>query len=138
MNLKGNAPRVPCVWVEDYPAEGGVTTRSRGRPRRDIRPRSPHGSGGALNPTQPALIQAAIERMGEGAEIVIATDNDPDGRKLADAIEALARETGRGDLRLIQDLPPREGQDWNDVLRQRGESPPAGATLDQAGFVHGK
>jgi hypothetical protein len=50
-----------------------------------------HGSGGALNPTQPALIQAAIERMGEGAEIIIATDNDPDGRKLADAIGALAR-----------------------------------------------
>jgi len=89
--------------------------------------------GGALNPTQPALIRAAIERMGEGAEIVIATDNDPDGRKLADAIEALARETGRGDLRVSRDLPPQEGQDWNDVLRQRGESPPAGGSLNQTG-----
>jgi len=94
--------------------------------------------GGALNPTQPALIRAAIERMGEGAEIIVATDNDPDGRKLAGTLETLVRDTGRGDLRLVRDLPPREGQDWNDVLRQWGESPLAGASLNRAGLAHDK
>jgi len=71
--------------------------------------------------------------MGEGAEIIVATDNDPDGRKLAGTLETLVRDTGRGDLRVARDLPPREGQDWNDVLRQRDESPSAGASIDQAG-----
>jgi hypothetical protein len=31
-------------------------------------------TGGAMNPNQPALIRAAIEKLGQGARIVIATD----------------------------------------------------------------
>jgi hypothetical protein len=52
----------------------------------------------AMNLSQPALLRAAIERMGQGARLVMATDNDPGGR-------ALARESGREDLRLVRDLP---------------------------------
>jgi hypothetical protein len=76
-------------------------------------------TGGAMNPNQPALIRAAIEKMGQGSRIVIATDNDDGGRALAEQIEALARESGRGDLAVIRHLPEDEGQDWNDVLRGR-------------------
>jgi hypothetical protein len=74
-------------------------------------------TGGTMNPNQPALLQAAIAKLGQGARLIIATDNDPGGRSLADQIAALARETGREDLVLIRDLPAGEGEDWNDVLR---------------------
>jgi hypothetical protein len=74
-------------------------------------------TGGTMNPNQPALLRAAIEKMGQGARLVIATGNDPGGRALADQIEALARETGREDLCLVRDLPAGEGTHWNDLLR---------------------
>lgn len=82
-------------------------------------------TGGALNPTQPALIRAAIAKMGPGSRILIATDNDPAGRELADKIEALTEETGRADLTIIRALPDGPGQDWNDVLQARGVPPSA-------------
>jgi len=66
--------------------------------------------GGKMNPSQPALIRAAIERMPEGARIVAATDNDPDGRKLSGgAIEALVRDSGRYDLVFQAHWPEEEG-----------------------------
>lgn len=81
-------------------------------------------TGGAMNPNQPALIAAAIAKMGQGARLVIATDNDDGGRALAEQIEALARESDRPDLSIFRDLPEGEGQDWNDVLRAgRGVGP---------------
>jgi predicted nuclease with TOPRIM domain len=45
--------------------------------------------------------------MGQGARLIIATDNDPGGRSLADQIEALGRE----DLHLVRDLGAGEGSD---------------------------
>lgn len=73
--------------------------------------------GGAMNPNQPALISRAIEKMGQGASIILALDNDPAGRDLAVRIEALAHATNRDDLIVRTHLPGGEGQDWNDVLR---------------------
>jgi hypothetical protein len=74
-------------------------------------------TGGAMNPNQPALIRSAIEKMGQGASVVIATDNDAGGRVLAEQIETIAREAGRADLQIVQDLPEGEGNDWNDCLK---------------------
>jgi hypothetical protein len=74
-------------------------------------------TGGAMNPNQPALIRSAIEKMGPGASIVVATDNDPGGRELAAQLAAIVDETGRTDLRLVLDLPEGEGNDWNDRLK---------------------
>jgi hypothetical protein len=73
--------------------------------------------GGAMNPNQPALIQSAIQRLGEGARLILATDNDEDGRKLAETIAAFAGETGRQDIQVVFDLPEGEGNDWNAVLQ---------------------
>jgi DNA primase len=64
------------------------------------------------------LIRGAIEKMGQGAGIVIATDNDEGGRALAEQIAAIAAETGRKDLKIVRDLPEGEGSDWNDRLRE--------------------
>jgi hypothetical protein len=80
-----------------------------------------------MNQNQPALIRVAIEKMGQGARLVIATENDAGGRALADQIEALARETGRKDLHLVRDLPAGERTHWNDVLR--ASSPAAAEPL---------
>jgi hypothetical protein len=77
--------------------------------------------GGAMNPSQPALIRAAIERLASGAKVLIATDNDADGADFAAIIEGLVVETGRGDL-AVERAAPADAKDWNDVLRQRGGS----------------
>lgn len=74
-------------------------------------------TGGAMNPNQPALIRSAIARMGQGAAIVIATDNDEAGREISEQIQAIAKETEREDLQIVQDLPEGEGEDWNDCLK---------------------
>lgn len=73
--------------------------------------------GGAMNSHQPALIQSAIEKLGEGARLILATDNDEGGRELAAAMAALVGETGRQDIHGVRDLPQREGDDWNAVLQ---------------------
>ena len=77
---------------------------------------------GAMNPGQPDLLRGAAARMGQGAAILIATDNDPDGRKLADQIAAAIQQAGRSDLRIVRALPQGEGEDWNDRLRDATRS----------------
>ena len=71
--------------------------------------------GGALNPFQPALIWAAIERLAPGAAVRIATDNDADGAGFAAIIEGLVAARGRGDLAVEQAVPV-DAKDWNDAL----------------------
>lgn len=85
--------------------------------------------GGAMNPGQPALVQAAVRRMGQGSRIVIATDNDPAGRDLADQLETLVQEAGRSDLTLVLDLPSADGADWNEVLKAQKSPGPASPGL---------
>ncbi|WP_295393261.1 DUF3991 and TOPRIM domain-containing protein [uncultured Thiodictyon sp.] len=74
--------------------------------------------GGSMNPLQPALIRAAIERLAPGATVRIATDNDADGTGFAAIIEGLVAERGRGDL-VVERAAPVGAKDWNDVLRRR-------------------
>jgi len=71
--------------------------------------------GGALNPFQPELIRAAIDRLTHGATVWIATDNDADGAGFAAIIEGLVAETGRGDLTVERSVPV-DAKDWNDAL----------------------
>jgi hypothetical protein len=74
--------------------------------------------GGSLNPEQPVLIRAAIQRLPEGANLIIATDNDDGGDLLAEDIRRSAVEANRPDISAIEDRPEARGDDWNDVLRQ--------------------
>jgi hypothetical protein len=86
--------------------------------------------GGAMNPGQPDLVSSAIQKMPQGARVILAMDNDGAGRDLADQIEALAQATGRVDLAIRRHLPEGEGDDWNDVLRAgRGAEAPVPAAL---------
>lgn len=74
---------------------------------------------GRMNRTQPDLIKKAIQRMPQGAEIIIAMDNDLSGHELAEQIETLAEQTKRADLIISKDFPQIEGQDWNNVLTNK-------------------
>jgi hypothetical protein len=73
--------------------------------------------GGQLNPKQPVLIREEVLRMPPGSVIVSAMDNDAAGRSLSALIAAAVEASGRSDLCFVEDLPLREGADWNNVLK---------------------
>jgi hypothetical protein len=75
--------------------------------------RARYGStGGAFGERQAAHVAAAIARMPAGSAVVIATDGDEAGEKLAAQILALA-----GDTRVERHAPPI-GKDWNECLQR--------------------
>ncbi|MGE5153629.1 MAG: DUF3991 domain-containing protein [Bdellovibrio bacteriovorus] len=71
--------------------------------------------GGAMNPSQPALIKAAIERLSPGAVVRIATDNDEEGAGFARIIERLVAESGKADM-AVDRAVPLDTKDWNEAL----------------------
>jgi hypothetical protein len=73
---------------------------------------------GEMNPMQRDLLAGAMQKLPEGGTVIIATDNDPGGQKLALSIREIAITTGRDDLGVIEHLPEMQGQDWNNVLKQ--------------------
>jgi hypothetical protein len=77
--------------------------------------------GGKPNAKQPGLIESAVARLPDGAEIVAAFDADDAGRKLTNvvrlAVAKAARETGRN-LHFLVHVPAQEGEDWNQVLQR--------------------
>jgi len=86
-------------------------------------------TGGALNEdVQPELIKRAAAKMPEGAEIILAMDNDEAGERLAEQIKALLSPVVGEEGIISAQVPQRDGEDWNDVLRvlraSMGENPP--------------
>lgn len=75
-------------------------------------------TGGSMNPQQPALIRAAMERMLSGSFVLIAFDNDEAGEKLAAEVKALAP-SGLEVRRVL----PSVGKDWNETLKNQLEIP---------------
>lgn len=71
--------------------------------------------GGQLNSQQPELLKSAIERMGEGAQVVAAFDNDVAGDRLTEQLQHLLIETARSDLEFRNDRPQIRSRDWNNV-----------------------
>ncbi|WP_278473463.1 DUF3991 and toprim domain-containing protein [Stutzerimonas balearica] len=72
-------------------------------------------TGGSMSDHQRELVRSALAKAAErGAEIVIATDADEPGRKLAAEVQALAP---RGANLYRQE--PDQGKDWNDQLREQ-------------------
>ena len=71
--------------------------------------------GGAMNPSQPALVRAAIERLSPGAVVRIATDNDEEGAGFARIIERLVAESGKADM-AVDRAVPSDTKDWNEAL----------------------
>ncbi len=71
-------------------------------------------TGGGWSPTTEAAVQALAARA--DAQLVAATDDNPQGEAFADRLREIAQTAGCDWLRL---KPPAE--DWNDAWRQRGE-----------------
>lgn len=72
-------------------------------------------TAGALNPSQPDLIRAAVLRLPEGATVILAFDNDPGGDSLCESVAgSIGEKDGR--VSVIERRPPVRGQDWNDAL----------------------
>jgi DNA topoisomerase IA len=72
-------------------------------------------TGGSMSDHQRELVRSALAKAAErGAEIVIATDADEPGHKLAAEVQALAP---RGAKLYRQE--PDQGKDWNDQLRDQ-------------------
>jgi len=71
---------------------------------------------GKMNPQQPILVRSAIERMGEGAQIIAAFDNDAGGDDLTQQLSDILKEVARSDLIFLDNRPVARGQDYNDVL----------------------
>ena len=81
-------------------------------------PRSRYVStAGELNPDQPLLLEAAMKKLPDGGEIVLAVDHDAGGTTIGARIEAIFAMVNRHSLALTYDRPTAIGTDWNDVLR---------------------
>ncbi len=72
---------------------------------------------GQMNPNQPALLTAAIQKMPLGSQVIAAMDNDAAGHELAEHIKRLYSSAGCPEIAFRVDCPPTAGQDWNDALR---------------------
>ena len=108
--------------------ESGIDALSYAALRREAGMRVVSISG-RLNPQQPALIQRAIEHLGEGAKVVAAFDNDAAGDVLTQQLAELVQKMQRGDVELIEDRPQARGADWNQILMEQAQPPRQIASL---------
>jgi len=72
---------------------------------------------GQMNPIQPALLTAAIQKLPAGSQVIAAMDNDEAGHELAEQIKRLYSASGCPEVAFELHCPPTAGQDWNDALR---------------------
>lgn len=78
---------------------------------------------GQISPAQEAMLVSAARKMPQGSTVVLALDNDEGGEKLAAQIgQALSGHA------IQMHTPPRQGDDWNDVLRRNRLSEPESPT----------
>lgn len=68
---------------------------------------------GRLNSHQPLCIQSAVDKMPVNSQVWLAMDHDEAGLKLAGQLREII---SRVDVRILEKLPERQGDDWNDVL----------------------
>jgi hypothetical protein len=80
--------------------------------------------GGRLNPSQPALMTAAVKRLPAGGAVVAGLDADAAGQTLTHSVREAFLAAKRLDLRFFIQLPTI-GNDWNDQL----QALPKGSTL---------
>jgi len=88
--------------------------------------------GGKPNSKQPGLVQAAIARLPEKAEVVAAFDADEAGHMLVNvirsAVASVAGGTGRNLIFQVH-LPAQEGEDWNQILQKSSKDVRQGSRI---------
>ena len=84
-------------------------------------------TGGTISSSQLDLIKTAMAEMTNlGGEIVIATDNDMAGNKLAQTLSKEAPSQSK-----ISRQSPKQGKDWNELLQQTKQQERTRNTKDQ-------
>jgi hypothetical protein len=73
--------------------------------------------GGAFNHEQPGLIRQAVLDLPPRSTVICAMDNDASGWKLVAMAQKAVDDANRPDIACRTDVPPTEGQDWNDVRK---------------------
>lgn len=73
-------------------------------------------TGGALNPQQPELLRGAMEKLPQGAAVVLGFDLDDAGESMAEEVRQFAP-SGRKLKRMVPDVGM--GKDWNEMLKKR-------------------
>ena len=86
-------------------------------------------TAGTVSPAQVALLQSAAQKMPTASRILLATDNDPAGRELAEKIAAALADIPLAGRTVEYCLPGGEGDDWNDILRRTGSDSHAAPSL---------
>ena len=77
---------------------------------------------GQPSPAQIALLQSAATKFKDLQQVTLAFDNDEAGRKMVCLVRSALVSSG---AKIIEHLPPLDGQDWNDVLvEKRGFASP--------------
>lgn len=76
---------------------------------------------GQLSSAQPPLLRRAITNLPQGGQVVLALDHDDGGAMLAGVLREIFESAKRPDLRLVEEIPPDPGADWNDELLTRLE-----------------
>jgi hypothetical protein len=72
-------------------------------------------TGGSISYEQAQLLEAAVKRLPADASVVVATNNDDAGHRMAALITDIAREARPG-ISIARPLPPH-GKDWNETLQ---------------------
>jgi hypothetical protein len=72
---------------------------------------------GEMNPMQRGLLASAVRKLPDSGMVLIATDRNTGGDHLAASICEIVSAAGRPDLGIDEHRPEREGQDWNNVLK---------------------
>ena len=79
--------------------------------------------GGRPSSRQIGLVQAAVSKLADGAEVVAAFDADEAGRWLVavigDVVGSVKGIAETNDLGFRVHLPAKDGEDWNQVLVKR-------------------
>jgi hypothetical protein len=102
-----SAPRVVIV-------ESAIDAMSHAQVSKD-REAAYLSTGGSMSEHQRDLVRGVLAKAAvRGAEVVLATDRDEAGRKLAQEVARLAPAGAR-----LSRLEPANGKDWNDQLRER-------------------
>ena len=71
-------------------------------------------TAGGWSPETPSLLQYAVEKL-PGDEIVLAFDNDLQGKMYEERAISVLKETGK---KIRSSFPTAKDSDWNDVLRE--------------------
>jgi hypothetical protein len=71
-------------------------------------------TAGQMSPTQIALVAAAMKKLPNSGEVIVAADADEGGRKFVDACSDAFAQTNRQDLSL-RAHSPNDVKDWNDA-----------------------